>query len=127
MPRPKRTTLADHIRTMLAEGIRTPEIAKSLGTSVTYVQVIRARQRHAESGLKRNRLAERAPRQGRTRDPEILKAQKSRAGRALVEKRIYRPVLRSNEPVDLSILRRREYVNRILEAWKRADGQETRS
>lgn len=134
MPRPKRT-LTSRILAELAKGKKPAAVARALEVDIAYVHVVRSRARMAAAGIKRNRLAERARRQGRTHDPEKLKAQKVRARLAL-EKRVYRPLHDSlirrveeqrQREEDLmaasSIAARRAHVDRILAAWRQADGQ----
>lgn len=138
MPRFKRPlTLTSRILAELDKGKKPPEIARKFDVDVSYVQVVRSRARRAAAGIKRNRLAERAPRQGRTHDPEKRKAQKKRARLAL-EKRRWRPLRRIADQyraeeqqrkmeedlaVASSIAARRAHVDRILAAWRQADGE----
>jgi hypothetical protein len=146
MPRPNRETKADRAIAMLEQGMKPPEIAAELGCSANYVRVCRMRAKLEKQGIRRStltksgyakvltpetrekmyrRIAKKVSKslrkhQGRARDPAQYKAQQERArqrARELHEKRILW-LKEQDDMVISSITRRREHVNRILQAWK---------
>ena len=146
MPRPNRETKADRIIAMLEAGRTPSEIAADLGCSANYVRVCRGRANLEKQGIRRStltrsgfapiltpetrremyqRIGEKVSHtmrkhQGRAKDPDQFKAQQERARERAMEihqERIRR-VKELDDMIASSINRRRQHVNRILQAWK---------